>query len=66
MPSLDGLKFIRRIRLTERTKEVPVLIISSVRDVDSVYQAKELGVSGYVVKPIEPEELLKRVQAAID
>ena len=66
MPVLDGLKFVRRIRLTEKTRDVPVLIITAKRDLESVSKARELGVSGYVIKPVEGPILLKRVKAVLD
>ena len=61
MPVLDGLKFLHRLRATERTRHVPVLILSSRGDEDAVLTAKRLGVQGYLLKPVQPDTLLERI-----
>jgi len=65
MPGLDGLKFVQRIRASEKGREVPVLVLTSERDQDSVLRARHLGVQGFVLKPVTPEGLLDRVQVAL-
>ena len=65
MPALDGLKYVQRLRLSDKTREVPVLMLTAMRDRGSVSKAKELRVSGYVVKPVDPEDLINRVRAAL-
>lgn len=65
MPNLDGLKFIQRIRASEKGRWVPVLVLTSQRDHATVLRARALGVQGFVVKPVEAEDLLERVRAAL-
>lgn len=65
MPNLDGLKFIQRFRASKKSIGVPILILSSQRDQATVLRARELGVQGFVAKPVQPEDLLERVRAAL-
>jgi DNA-binding response OmpR family regulator len=65
VPALDGLKYVQRLRLSEKTREIPVLMLAAMRDLGSVSKAMELGVSGYVVKPIDPANLIERVRSAL-
>lgn len=64
MPKMNGLEMIEQIRLIN--KEIPVLILSAHNDVEHLTQAIELNISGYVLKPINVEqmerELFKIVQ----
>jgi len=66
MPMIDGLKFIQRIRASEKTRDIPVIILTSRKDAETIYQARELGVHNYVLKPIDPNALLARVRLVLD
>lgn len=66
MPVLDGLKFLHRIRASTRNSAVPVLILSSQRELECVQQAKILAVKGYILKPVDPESLLERVEQVLN
>ncbi len=61
MPVLDGLKLILRLRAGAKTREVPILVLTSRSDSDTVLQARELGVDGYLLKPLDPDTLLQRL-----
>lgn len=65
MPHLDGLKFIQRFRASRKSAGVPILVLTSQRDHATVLRARALGVQGFVLKPVEPEDLLARVRAAL-
>ena len=61
MPVMDGLAMLREIRSVDA--EVPVLVLSAFEEFEYLKQSIDLGVSGYVVKPVDParfnEALLK-------
>lgn len=63
MPGADGLECIRALKLED--PDVKVVIVSSMKDDDLVKEAKKLNVAGYVQKPVEAEELLAAVHAAV-
>jgi two-component system, response regulator len=58
LPKLDGLGVLRRIRAEERTRLVPVVILSSSDEEDDRIQAYSLGANSYVRKPVDFEQFL--------
>lgn len=65
MPRLDGFEFLRSLRQSLKTKDLPVIIASALSDGESRLRAKEMGAVHYLVKPYEPEELLKAIQTLV-
>jgi DNA-binding response OmpR family regulator len=62
MPGLNGFETCRRIRRDERTKKLPVIIITALRsDTDSA-DAAACGANEFIVKPIDGEHLAKRLR----
>ena len=61
MPVMGGLNFIAALRSREKTRGVPVLVLTSSQELEAVKRAKTLGVSGYLLKPVDPDALLARV-----
>ena len=53
LPILSGLEVLRRIRENERTRELPVVIATSSRVEAEIEEAYRLGVSSYIVEPVE-------------
>lgn len=64
MPGLDGLQLIQRVR--SHSMAAKVIFISGYEDFAYAQQAIRLGAIGYVTKPIDQEELMHLVQAAMD
>lgn len=61
LPKIDGLEVLKRIRETERTKLVPVVVLtSSVEDKDLV-DSYSLGVNSYIRKPVEFDRFIQAV-----
>lgn len=61
LPKVDGIEVLREIKADSRTKNIPVVMItSSAEDRDRV-ESYKLGVNSYVVKPIDFESFSKTV-----
>jgi CheY-like chemotaxis protein len=61
LPKIDGLEVLRRIRANERTRSIPVVVLtSSPMDKDRI-ESYELGVNSYIVKPVEFGDFAKIV-----
>jgi len=58
LPKLDGLGVLRRIRADQRTRLIPVVILSSSDEEQDRLQAYSLGANSYVRKPVDFEEFL--------
>ena len=52
LPKVDGLEVLKRIRADERTKSVPVVILTSSNEERDRIASYQLGVNSYVVKPV--------------
>lgn len=61
LPKLGGIEVLRLLRADERTKSVPIVVLTSSREERDVIEAYQLGVNSYIVKPVEYEKFLKVV-----
>jgi two-component system response regulator len=52
MPKVDGLQVLREIRNDDRTKLIPVVMMTSSREERDIVESYSLGVNAYVVKPV--------------
>jgi DNA-binding NarL/FixJ family response regulator len=59
---VDGLEATRRIGADETLSEVKVLVLTTFESDEYVYQALEAGASGFVLKDIEPVDLLQAIR----
>jgi two-component system response regulator len=53
LPKVDGLEVLRRLRADERTKLVPVVVLTASREEEDVLRSYALGANSYVRKPVE-------------
>ena len=66
MPVMGGLDLIRGLREQERYIDVPVLVLTTEDDVDSKTAARDLGVCGWLNKPVDPETLVDLAAELLD
>src|SRR5712672_2361257 len=63
LPKLDGLEVLRKIREDDRTKTLPVVILTSSREKRDITEAYKLGVNSYVVKPVGFDNFVKTISS---
>ena len=63
MPEIDGFEFARTVR--ELNKEIPILFMTARDDFASKQRGFKMGIDDYMVKPIDLDELLLRVEALL-
>lgn len=61
LPRVGGLEVLARLRQAERTRTLPVVVLTSSREEPDVKKAYALGVNSYVVKPVEFEKFVDAV-----
>ena len=61
LPKIDGIEVLRRIRADERTKMLPVVVLTSSREDRDVIETYRLGTNSYIVKPVEFENFSEAV-----
>jgi CheY-like chemotaxis protein len=62
MPRLDGLGLCRELRADLALRDIPVIILSSIRDKETLRLCRDAGARGVLLKPIGPHELHEAVQ----
>ncbi len=59
LPKIDGLEVLRRIRAADRTRLLPVVILTSSREESDVVSGYQLGCNSYVRKPVDFGDFLE-------
>ena len=62
LPKVDGLEVLQKIKSDERTRMVPVVVLTSSKQDRDMVESYKLGVNSYIVKPVEFEGFLEAVK----
>ena len=65
MPMQGGIETCRQLRTKTETREIPIIMVSTRSEIESVEASYKSGCSGYVTKPINSHELLSKVKSFI-
>lgn len=66
MPNLNGIEVLRRVKASEETKNIPVILQTAAAESVQIREGIELGAYYYLTKPYDKEMLLAIVKSAID
>ena len=58
MPGMSGIELIREIRSRSQYQSLPLVVLSTVDEEESLREGRQAGATGWVVKPFQPEQLL--------
>ncbi len=61
LPKVDGLEVLRRIKADERTRTIPVVVLTSSKEDRDVFDSYNLGVNSFISKPVDFDEFSKVV-----
>ena len=61
MPRLDGLQVLERLKKDERTRTIPVVMMTSSREEGDLLASYHLGVNSFIVKPVDFAEFAEKV-----
>ncbi len=62
LPRVDGLEVLQRVRADERTKQLPVVILTSSRHEQDLIDSYSLGASSYIQKPVDYLQFVEAVR----
>jgi DNA-binding response OmpR family regulator len=61
--TFDGFQVVERLRADDRTKSIPIIVISAMADNDSKQRVLETGANAFYSKPFSPTALLKEIES---
>jgi two-component system, cell cycle response regulator len=65
MPEVDGYEVLARLRESGRLRDLPVIVISSVEEMERIVRCIEMGAEDYLPKPFDPVLLRARINAGL-
>ncbi len=66
MPEMDGFEVCKRLKQDERTRDIPIIFISALQDVQDRVRGFEAGGVDFITKPFQEEEVLARVKTHME
>lgn len=61
MPDMDGFEVCRQLRADEKTKDIPIIAVTVLKDPKEIKKMRQAGITDYISKPFKSEELLKKI-----
>lgn len=59
MPKVSGMEVLKQVKLDDRTKKIPVVILTSSKEDPDIQECYRLGANSYIVKPVEFDAFVK-------
>jgi DNA-binding NtrC family response regulator len=66
MPDMDGLELLSKMKAAREMQGIPVIMCTTKADVDTVKQAVKLGCNDYIIKPVNPLQLIKKIERILE
>ena len=66
MPHMDGFTFVHQLHTDGRLNKIPVILCTALGDTASIVKGAELGIAGYIVKPIKEAILISKVNKVVE
>lgn len=61
LPKVDGLEVLKAVKEDERTRPIPVVVLTSSKEEQDIIASYKLGVNSYIVKPVQFDSFTKAV-----
>ncbi|MCB1189103.1 MAG: hybrid sensor histidine kinase/response regulator [Leptospiraceae bacterium] len=66
MPNMDGFEVCRRLKISHKTKDIPIIFLTAKTEIEDVIKGFDLGAVDYITKPFNQQELLARVYTHLE
>ena len=61
LPKINGIEVLRKLKSDERTRSIPIVVLTSSREDQDISECYSLGVNSYIVKPVQFENFTRSV-----
>lgn len=61
LPKVDGLEVLRKVKSDERTRTIPIVVLTSSHEERDLVESYKLGVNSYIVKPVDFDKFIQAV-----
>ncbi|MFA5214529.1 HD domain-containing phosphohydrolase [Sulfuricurvum sp.] len=65
MPGMDGFEIARRVRQNDRMRQLPIILVTALRETEDRVKGIESGCDDFISKPVDKSELLARVRSLL-
>jgi two-component system chemotaxis response regulator CheY len=65
MPGMDGLSLVEALRGKNEYEKTPIFVLTTETDTDVITRGREIGVTAWVTKPVQPDVLLNGVRLVL-
>ena len=65
LPGMSGVQLARRLRGQDRTRDIPIIMLTARTDETDKVEGLETGADDYITKPFSPKELMARIKAVL-
>ena len=66
MPNMTGLEALIRLKAQQKTKHIPIIMVTGVTAPEKLKEAFEVGMDDYISKPVNDTELLTKVESSLN
>lgn len=65
MPRIDGIEFLSNLKRIDRLKHIPAVVITTSSNYKDLKKCYEIGIAGYMLKPLEYEEYITKIESLL-
>jgi len=62
LPKVDGLEVLRRVKTDPKTKQIPVVVLTSSSEESDVVESYKLGANSYIIKPVDFKQFTESIR----
>ena len=66
MPKMNGIEFLTYLKNDSEFKYLPVIILTTSKNQKDLFQCYELGIAGYIIKPLKYEDYVEKIKKTLD
>jgi len=66
MPEMDGYAFYHEVKKRSEWRSIPFVFLTSMAEREDIQKGRDLGISSYITKPFDPEDLLAAAREGLD